>query len=100
MMKMAYLKNTIKIILFECIIFFLIFKITYQGECECNICGNVPINNIVVMFLMRLCGYIVAFCASDPCQNGGTCREQQTAFCECTPGYYGDFCELGRFVFG
>ena len=33
-------------------------------------------------------------CASDPCQNGGTCTDKVNAFsCACASGYEGDTCE-------
>lgn len=35
-------------------------------------------------------------CASDPCQNGGTCEDQINSFvCHCPPGYTGIHCETG-----
>ena len=41
-------------------------------------------------------------CASDPCQNSGTCYNQIDAFqCECNPGYTGDYCEqnIGQYIY-
>ena len=36
-------------------------------------------------------------CASDPCQNDGTCIDQVAGFeCECADGYEGDVCEIGK----
>lgn len=34
-------------------------------------------------------------CLNDPCQNGGTCHnEDRTYACHCPRGYYGKNCEL------
>ena len=36
-------------------------------------------------------------CASDPCQNDGTCVDQVDSFmCRCQEGYVGDVCELSK----
>lgn len=38
-------------------------------------------------------------CASQPCQNGGTCEDQiNSFFCHCPPGYTGIQCETGTKV--
>ena len=38
-------------------------------------------------------------CASDPCQNGGTCIDEINAFtCMCMRGYTGDICETSKNV--
>lgn len=37
-------------------------------------------------------------CDSNPCVNGGTCRQrdhQDIYWCQCPPGYTGDNCEIG-----
>ena len=35
-------------------------------------------------------------CASDPCENGGTCVDQVNGFeCQCALGYEGEQCEEG-----
>lgn len=34
-------------------------------------------------------------CMSNPCQNGGLCRDRNNGYtCTCQPGYLGDHCEL------
>ncbi|CAH1271145.1 CRB2 [Branchiostoma lanceolatum] len=36
-------------------------------------------------------------CASDPCQNGGTCEDEVNGYtCTCAEGYVGDHCETGK----
>ena len=36
-------------------------------------------------------------CASDPCQNNGTCEDNIGMFnCSCEPGYQGMVCEIGK----
>jgi Notch-like protein len=42
-----------------------------------------------------ICGDDLDDCASDPCQNGGTCIDQADWFeCDCPVGYYGTECEV------
>ena len=37
-------------------------------------------------------------CASDPCQNGGTCVDKINRYnCECEDGYTGTNCETGQY---
>ena len=36
-------------------------------------------------------------CISDPCQNGGTCKDEGNRFtCHCKDGYNGRTCENGQ----
>ena len=36
-------------------------------------------------------------CASNPCQNGGTCHDKFHSFnCTCPSGYFGTLCEIGN----
>eukprot|EP01137_Pigoraptor_chileana_P034667 Opistho-2@27553 len=38
-------------------------------------------------------------CNPNPCQNGGTCVDEDKGFfCECTDDYYGEFCQYGMFT--
>ena len=37
----------------------------------------------------------------DACLNGGTCRNLIGSYrCECPPGWFGDQCELGKYIIG
>ena len=39
-------------------------------------------------------------CDSDPCMNGGTCRDLHVAFeCDCPTFYNGTTCEIGKLIF-
>ena len=39
-------------------------------------------------------------CLSNPCMNGGTCKDLVNGFeCTCVPGYDGEFCKNGQIVF-
>ncbi|XP_039896049.1 sushi, nidogen and EGF-like domain-containing protein 1 isoform X2 [Simochromis diagramma] len=45
-------------------------------------------------FTGRRCQIDVNECASQPCQNGGTCKDKINSFmCQCPPGYTGILCE-------
>ena len=36
-------------------------------------------------------------CASDPCQNGGTCEDGENGYtCTCADGWEGDNCETSK----
>ena len=36
-------------------------------------------------------------CASNPCQNGGTCTDLVNSYtCACVSGYNGTSCEIGK----
>jgi len=38
-------------------------------------------------------------CASDPCQNGGSCKDYVNYFtCSCPPRYYGVYCETSKSI--
>jgi len=69
------------------------------------------INIAIVVFVNSLlfsplpCFYIkyspadIDECISDPCQNGGTCKDEENRFtCQCTPGYDGVICDNGQFL--
>ena len=39
-------------------------------------------------------------CASNPCQNGGTCTDGENSYtCTCLEGFYGSNCEIGIYCF-
>ena len=39
-------------------------------------------------------------CASNPCQNGGSCSDEVNKFsCSCASGYEGATCQTGRLLF-
>ena len=47
------------------------------------------------------CRCSVLQCVSQPCFNGGSCREvftMETFRCRCVPAYSGERCELGAFA--
>ncbi|XP_047442765.1 sushi, nidogen and EGF-like domain-containing protein 1 isoform X2 [Mugil cephalus] len=66
------------------------------GQCidDC-ITGNPSFTcSCLAGFTGRRCQINVDECASDPCQNGGTCKDQINGFvCHCPPGYTGIHCE-------
>lgn len=44
--------------------------------------------------------YAMAPCASDPCENGGTCREQEErAICSCPLGFSGKHCQERKSIY-
>ncbi|KAG9341578.1 hypothetical protein JZ751_019091, partial [Albula glossodonta] len=69
---------------------------TNGGRCidDC-ITGNPSFTcSCLAGFTGRRCQIDVNECASYPCQNGGTCRDQVNSFsCQCMPGYTGQLCE-------
>ncbi|CAG5861826.1 unnamed protein product [Menidia menidia] len=66
------------------------------GQCidDC-ITGNPSFTcSCLAGFTGRRCQIDVDECASNPCQNEGTCKDQINSFtCECRPGYTGIHCE-------
>ncbi|XP_056132458.1 LOW QUALITY PROTEIN: sushi, nidogen and EGF-like domain-containing protein 1 [Lampris incognitus] len=66
------------------------------GQCidDC-ITGNPSFTcSCLAGFTGRKCQIDVNECASNPCQNGGTCKDQINSFiCQCPPGYTGALCE-------
>ncbi|KAJ0065223.1 hypothetical protein NL108_006584, partial [Boleophthalmus pectinirostris] len=66
------------------------------GQCidDC-ITGNPSFTcSCLAGFTGRRCQIDVNECASNPCQNGGTCEDQINSFvCQCLPGYTGVRCE-------
>ncbi len=39
-------------------------------------------------------------CASNPCENGGTCNDDINQYtCSCDPGWTGVHCETGRWSY-
>uniref|UniRef100_A0A8C6TT76 Sushi, nidogen and EGF-like domain-containing protein 1 n=1 Tax=Neogobius melanostomus TaxID=47308 RepID=A0A8C6TT76_9GOBI len=66
------------------------------GQCidDC-ITGNPSFTcSCLAGFTGRRCQIDVDECASNPCQNGGTCEDQINSYvCQCPPGYTGVHCE-------
>uniref|UniRef100_A0A3B3UY66 Sushi, nidogen and EGF like domains 1 n=1 Tax=Poecilia latipinna TaxID=48699 RepID=A0A3B3UY66_9TELE len=66
------------------------------GQCidDC-ITGNPSFTcSCLAGFTGRRCQINVNECASNPCQNGGSCKDRINGFiCECPPGYMGVHCQ-------
>ncbi|XP_069560144.1 sushi, nidogen and EGF-like domain-containing protein 1 isoform X4 [Brachyistius frenatus] len=66
------------------------------GQCidDC-ITGNPSFTcSCLAGFTGRRCQIDVDECGSNPCRNGGTCKDQINSFtCQCPPGYTGTQCE-------
>ena len=61
-----------------------------------SIAGN---KNIIIYVLLKLFVFFLDFdeCASNPCQNGGTCTNKEKAFtCSCLHFFWGTHCEDGE----
>lgn len=51
------------------------------------------------MLYFYSCQYEIDECASNPCQNGGTCIDGLASFyCNCTEDFVGDQCEVLKLV--
>ena len=49
----------------------------------------------LISFSGTNCEENVDECMSNPCQNGGHCRDRNNGYtCTCQPGYLGDHCEV------
>ena len=48
---------------------------------------------------MKFCLFLdIDECANIRCKNGGTCVDKVNGYkCKCAAGYYGDFCETGKY---
>ena len=58
-------------------------------------CGNVYYNTEIT-YTIKTAQYVLDAdnCASNPCQNGGTCTDELNQYnCTCVDGYTGDHCE-------
>jgi hypothetical protein len=58
------------------------------------------INNDEVLYNLKFQTYIdVNECLSNPCTNGGTCKDNVNGYtCTCAPGYNGTNCQQGKYV--
>lgn len=58
--------------------------------------NNITVKHFVINVFILL-SLFAAFCTPDRCQNGGLCMEG-TDTCQCVPGYSGENCETGTWM--
>ena len=61
------------------------------------VCKALTVNlKLIIILIMSSDSDGSNACNSSPCQNGGTCRNSGDGFyCDCQPGFAGDFCDFG-----
>ena len=58
------------------------------------------INRYIYSYILCLYCLDIDECASQPCQHGGICVNKINKFeCACINGFYGQFCEKGKYVY-
>lgn len=63
--------------------------------CSCFEGSNIHIAFDFLFFPGTNCEENVDECMSNPCQNGGQCRDRNNGYtCTCQAGYLGDHCEV------
>ncbi len=60
-------------------------------------CGTLIYVHACAVYDLALCLSDIDECLSNPCVNGGTCRDRADGYnCFCAPGYTGVNCETGK----
>lgn len=81
-----------------------VHKLHCQSFCLCNVLSYGTFMKILVIHVAFICLFFflssvrLSMCASSPCRNGGSCKEEAESYhCVCPYRFTGKHCEVGEY---